>query len=303
MITCQTSSDEFGKVIRRIFAGKGSNANKANQLASRPDEQTLIGGVPPWMYPSVWEWIFAKFLKRDIFNNSPFLDLGLAREVERTFRLSFGQLDPFYDPASSFLVIQTSFSDPDKTINLLGFLLKRSSHEDAIKLMEILHQSGSMWSVIATEKGWELVQRVEDLVEQSKNDMPRGLAQDLLSEAWLLAYGQNPRPSSAYAQAIKAMEAILGELVEPNNKRSTFGTIISKFREQRWGISADAISDLGTNTLLVDLCNLAWKGQADRHATDAETFRNVTQSEAELAISVALFVIHAANRGNIKREL
>jgi hypothetical protein len=253
------------------------------------------------MYASVWEWIVTKFIKRDIFDSRAFLDIELSREVERTFRLSFGNLDAFYDPGASFSIIQRAFSDESKTLKLLGFLLKRSSNEEAIKLMEILHQSGSKWSVARTDKGWELVQRVEEVVELAKNSLSDGLAKDLLAEAWLLAYGQNPRPSSAYAEAIKAMEASLVELVEPNNKKATLGTIISKLRDQKWVVGSETLSAAGSNNLLVDLCNLAWRGQSDRHATDFEAFRSVTQRDAELAISVAIFVVHAANNGNIRK--
>jgi hypothetical protein len=168
--------------------------------------------------------------------------------------------------------------------------------------MEILYQSGSKWSVARTDQGWELVQRVEDVVELAKNSLPKGLPKDLLAEAWLLAYGQNPRPSSAYAEAIKAMEASLVELVEPNNKKATFGTIISKLRDQKWVVGSETLTDAGSQNLLVDLCNLAWKGQSDRHATDFESFRSVTQRDAELAISVAIFVVHAANNGSIRKS-
>jgi hypothetical protein len=286
-------------MIMRIF----SNTNKLTEKAqSAPGEQTLVDGIPRWMYPSVWEWVSDKFVRREIYDSRAYLDMSLAREVERTFRLSFGNLDPYYDPASSFRSIEQAFADPKLTLKLLDFLLKRSSNEAARNLQEILHQSGSKWSVTSTGNGWELVQRVEEVVEQAKDTLPTGLAKERLSEAWKLAYGQNPNPSAAYSEAIKAMEASLVELVEPNNKKATFGTIIAKLRDQKWTIASDSRARLGENNLLVDLCNLAWKGQSDRHATDFETFRNVTQADAELAISVALFVVHASNRGNILRN-
>ena len=111
--------------------------------------------------------------------------------------------------------------------------------------------------------------------------------------------GRSPDPSSAYREAIRAVEVVAGPVVKPGDSKATLGTIISALRDKpsKWTVDLEKASPEQVTEMLAML----WQSQFDRHGTDDESVPlNVSQEQADAAVHIAIALTRMFAGGHIK---
>jgi hypothetical protein len=182
-------------------------------------------------------------------------------------------------------------------LNALDFLVAFSASErGADDLGNLLTLGGSEWEVAPAVEGQaerrQLTRRtlgpVKASIDEIRTDSQR--AHEHLEMAWRRLVGRDPDPSSAYREAIRAVEAAAKPVVSPNNARATLGTIIADLRNKpsKWTVSLEAASVEN----VADLASMIWTSQLHRHGTDDETVPlSVSQEEADAAFYIAIGLV------------
>jgi hypothetical protein len=121
-----------------------------------------------------------------------------------------------------------------------------------------------------------------------------------LRQAWTATYGLHPDPTTAYREAVRAVEAVACPLVLPNDQTRTLGKVIGDLKKasNKWAL---AISGGGVAPL-VAMLEVLWTGQVSRHA-GAPTSRDQRQIEAEAAVALAATLVQWFATGVVRRRL
>jgi hypothetical protein len=143
-----------------------------------------------------------------------------------------------------------------------------------------------------------------------------GHAGDHLSKAWANAFGRSPQPDCAYAEAVKAVEAVAIPVVTPKDPTPTLGKVISALRTKpaawvfvleepvsgRIGAETHAPSIDGVNVLALTL-DLLWRNHVDRHAaSDNQPGRPVSRAQAEFAVHLAIPLVQVFTSRSLRRR-
>lgn len=260
--------------------------------------QELHEGIPTWMTSGAYEWATARFSDWD--------DLQAA---EQYFRL---QLDW---AAISRAARQSLIEDVGRSVrqgvvellktqglDLLDYCLGvRHDWAGAQELESVLARSGSAWTVGEDHEGrLGLTRRVDEtvLAAAAEEMKQRSNPSSYLRSAWHHVYGRNPNPSTAYHDAVRAVEAAVRPVVTPRDGQATLGRMIGALRDKpgKWDT---VIGDVDT---VRKMMATIWKSQFDRHGTDDTTKAlNVSQSEAEAAVQVAVTLVQLFRTGAIRR--
>jgi hypothetical protein len=143
---------------------------------------------------------------------------------------------------------------------------------------------------------------VKDIVRKAASES--STAASHLKKAWQAAYGLRPNPSTAYAEATKAIEAALIPVIAPEVPRATLGNVLRELRDRGdgWELAiADRDGRDSKVTALHDLAQLVWHGHRDRHSGTSTTFP-VSAEAAEMALHAAAMIVHWAEIGGIRRR-
>lgn len=130
-----------------------------------------------------------------------------------------------------------------------------------------------------------------------------GSSADQLQEAWRELYGVTPNPSAAFSAAIKAVESAPHSIIEPNNARVTLGTMIGQQRNapNRYETTLPGPGGNGGIEVLRNMMDLIWTGQTSRHGAQTVT-REEKQEEAEMAVHLAVVLVHWFTSGAVRRK-
>ena len=165
----------------------------------------------------------------------------------------------------------------------------------------ILARSGSAWTVGRDSEGRDcLEKRVDPTVEGAgRREMSeQSNAAEYLQRAWHHVYGRNPNPSTAYHDAVRAVEAAARPVVTPKDDLATLGKMIPALRDksEKW---ETVIGDVDT---VRKMMKTILKSQFDRHGTD-DTAKplNVSQPEAEAAVQMGVTLVQLFRTGAIRR--
>jgi hypothetical protein len=268
--------------------------------SSEAADEALFEGVPKHLVQPLREWLASNTKKRS--------RLRIAA-MTRTIGL----------PSDDYDYEEWMREDSPKSalLDLVDALLHvgpesdayRYSAEDAIDLIAaILVDGGSVYGVNDDRSG--LQRRVaEETVQAATHAMDvasitRPSAAKHLRGAWQAAFGLHPTPPLAYSEAVKAVEAALIPVVQPNHARATLGTVLGELRANaaRWGIAIEhGPNHAGDVTPLIVMAETLWTGQTDRHAANGPT-RAVSQKAAEGAVFLAVTVVQLVEGGILRRE-
>lgn len=103
-----------------------------------------------------------------------------------------------------------------------------------------------------------------ELVSEEESDATRYLV-----KAWNDTFGRNPNASSAYGNAIKAVEAACWQIVVPADQRATLGSAIRELRDHPERFSVKVTEKTAHNAIegiRRDMSTI-WDSQTDRHGT------------------------------------
>lgn len=282
-------------------------------------------GIPEWILSSVFHFLEPVFAGRgpDAYAG-PMFGTGTQRdfvkEVERTFRI---KLDWRNGRTSASRHLATLIStDNELLVNVVDYALRniglgydyQHAEDAASELNRALAQGGSEQGVVALPAprfGFQLRRRTTEAASAAAAAQiaTTGNASEHLSRAWLAAYGQQPEPTLAYSQAVKAVEAAAIPLVLPNDPLATLGKIVGQMRgsPQKYSAAftresggASAGTPLTSIEVIISLADLLWRNQTDRHAAgDPQATVPVSQPQAEWAVHIALLLVQTFRSGAI----
>lgn len=256
--------------------------------------EVLVDGLPPYMKPSVLEWIkpFASGL--DVLR-----DRYLLVPVLRAFDLVGRPERPYSERGANQMWpgFLGQLGD-EELLDFVDWLTHQSSVAARDELEMLLAESSSAWTVGKRNGNWGLVRRVPEAVQAAAGEAIRqGSAGALLGEAWAACFGRGANPEEAYEKAIKAVEEAGASVVSPKNRRATLGTMLRDMRAHGdWkldlpGSGADAP---------ISMIEALWTGQESRHG--GNDYRLTTQTEAEAAVLLAVPLVQWFSSGAVARR-
>lgn len=255
-------------------------------------------GVPDWLVHSLSDWCDRRFWRR--------ADLGYARDKERLNRVE--RRLKLKLPTGSFesrleALMRTVHEDPVLFIDLVELLLSEiepnrysDEYKDAAHLARCLAEAGSVWRVAERDQAFTLERRLDEEVAQAVEQVlqvPDRPGQ-LLRRAWQAVYGRRKEASTAYREAVRAVEAAAKPAVLPNDRVATLGKMIKAIRDapQKWEFVLQARAGDSVGMVLATM-ELLWTAQLDRHGTDdPSTPLAVSDLEAESAVHLAVTLVH-----------
>ncbi len=176
-------------------------------------------------------------------------------------------------------------------------------------LIQMLAAASSVWRV--SEDGTGLVRRVDETARDALDrtvaavgDAPRsGSADKQIRAAWRALYQLEPEPETAYREAVKAVESAAHAVIQPNHGGATLGTMRGELRAQaaHWMLAIPGKDDTGDIKPLLAMIDLLWDGQEWRHGSHTPA-RDATLSEAEMAVHLAVTLVHWFVTGAIRRR-
>jgi hypothetical protein len=131
-----------------------------------------------------------------------------------------------------------------------------------------------------------------------------GRAGQHLAKAWMEVYGRHPDASTAYLEAVRAVEAIGSPVVSPKHPAPTLGTMIADMKNApaKWTVALKPKA--GDPVLMIrETMELLWTAELDRHGTaDAKVPLHVSSQEAEAALHLAVTLVHWFHSGAIRSK-
>jgi hypothetical protein len=264
----------------------------------REGYDALYEGVPSWLRPSLRTWMINRFYWA---NN---LDAQLIWWLQRKSRLDIDWPDSSSEAADRILDMSVSW--PEEFLDMVDAVISggHASTEAVEELAGLLRDAGSVYEVTRIDGQDVLERRVDATVAASaKLTMAKETrASTHLRDAWHEAYGRNPSPSSAYREAVRAVEAAAQPIVEPNNTRATLGTMIGALTSTKERLEvALRPSEGDPMDSLIEMMRVLWKAQLDRHGTADESVPiRVSQEEAETAVHLAVTLVHWFQSGAVR---
>lgn len=256
----------------------------------------LVDGVPPWMRPTLLDWLKPHFTQYWSFSGEHRLDSQTFLPYDLVSRIQ-----PSYASKASGSPEWPGFVgqlDAEQLLDLADWVSHEKGQPVAGEFERILENAGSVWMLGNRNGNLGLVRRMPEVVQTAAEEaISQGTAGALLGEAWSAAYGRGPDPEEAYEKSIKAVEEALAPLVAPKNDRATLGTIIRDMKAQRsWTIDLPGEDAY----VVVSMCSALWTGQESRHGGNA--YRKPTQAEAETAVILAVALVQLASSGSVARR-
>lgn len=173
------------------------------------------------------------------------------------------------------------------------------------ELNSILEESGSVWKV-GIRRGYAgLERRVTGLMQKTAETLMSNADASVrfLSSAWNYAFGRTPNYSEAYADAIKAVEAIAAPIIEPKNAQTTLSKLAKVMREQTgWCFEIETRKDNNVPGGVIQLLMSAMmNSQSDRHGSG--NVEATTKEQAEAAVFTAVLLVQAFRSGLVTRRI
>jgi hypothetical protein len=116
--------------------------------------------------------------------------------------------------------------------------------------------------------------------------------------------GETPNPSSAYRNGVRAVEAAAIPVVLPADTTATLGKMIKAMRDapSKWEAALGGDRKDGV-AAVVEMMDLLWKGQHDRHGfVEDDRPLEVSQEEAEFAVALAVTLVQLLTNGGVRRR-
>jgi hypothetical protein len=257
-------------------------------------------GLPRWLFQSAKAWLLPL-----IEDGRGYPDETFLRELESSLRVEkpLHWSDVYAARAS---MVTRMWEREEFALDVLDFRLAgcEPGSPAARSLDAILIQGGSVFEVGSRDTGGcQLVRRsvgpVRDAIDGVRSESQR--AHTHLIQAWNRLMGRNPDPSSAYREAIRAVEVVAAPVVTPDDPSPTLGKIISALRDKpaKWTLDlAEARPEQVT-----EMAAMIWQSQFDRHGTHDESVPlNVSQEQADAAVHIALALVRLFAGGHMKRN-
>lgn len=254
-------------------------------------EEALTEGFPGYLREAIFGWIKGKInVSSGYAYSTQFVEFQNASRMDLGFRS-----DTLLDWADEILPHLRNISDAEFT-NLLDYMASRAYYQSDSKhpLEQVLSDGGSSWTVTPWNGRFaRLSKRVPDGVRQAVSAAlsASDAASLKLQEAWLDAYGINPRASVAYSHAVVAVETAALTLIPTGKDEPTLAGVFSLLEadKPKWTlIFRDSDKAPSAKTLAMMLRTI-WRGHESRHGRPEYT--DATLEEARGAVILAATLV------------
>lgn len=261
----------------------------------------LHEGVPDWLLTPLLDWIERQSSRWAVPKVALHLRLALAGSDEpRALRTALERRTT--QPQDRWLLLDAvellarmNWDDLFIPSQMIGRTPVRGS--EPFRLLErILDTGGSAYRLSTTRRRLErrVSEHTEAVIEKAA-EAAGDEAGRRLHGAWENVFGLHSDPTTAYREAIRAVEAVACPIVLPNAPKPTLGTVIAHLKDapHKWevripGRVAGAEDGVGA---LVAMLELLWTGQVSRHA-GSSTSRDQLPIEADAALPLAATIVH-----------
>jgi hypothetical protein len=299
--------------VSRTIAGVSdeSPVPLSTRVGVRTVNPTLHEGVPDWLVRPLVDWLERALNERTIHLVAARMRISLLASVDppRTLCHELEQRAgfPFDDRQWDLLdaidyLVQVDWDELRLPDIVSGEPLPGS---DKLSLLtRILVDGGSAYSVSIPHQRLErrVDETVAEAVEQSATISGDETGRHL-RQAWTATYGLHPDPTTAYREAVRAVEAAACPLVLPNDPKPTLGKVIAHLKQAsgKWTLSIPDGGAAGSVAPFMAMLELLWSGQVSRHA-GVSTSRDQRQIEAEAAVVLAATLVHWLATGVVHRQ-
>lgn len=174
------------------------------------------------------------------------------------------------------------------------------------QLQEMLTAAGSVYTVHCCPRA-QLVRRLDPTVARAvavASTEPS--AGHLLNSAWRNIYGLHPNATTAYREAVRAVEQVACPLVLATaaaNNSATLGTVRNHLRDapHKWQFVLTDKDGDGSVEPLVMMLDRLWTGQVSRHG-GGQRSRDQTTEEAQAAVHLAALLVQLLGAGALTRR-
>lgn len=273
-----------------------------DRLAGKPLDDVLLPGVPPHLVTPVREWIEEVLpiggyppMAEDVFLSLQWPRPPGRRSYEDALVLISG--DDLLTAVDAMLQLNPEY--------VAEYRVEVIEPYRTIRLDTILRRARSAYRVADDRAG--LVYRVDPTAEQVFRDTVTAApptAGDLLRKAWHHAYKPDPDPTTAYRDAIRAVEEVACPWVLPNDDKATLGKVVANLRQAsgKWEtVLVDKDGNPGNPEPVAALLDRLWTGQVSRHSGGKQS-RDQDPAEAEAAVHGAVLAVQWLTSGVLRRK-
>lgn len=236
-------------------------------------------GIPEHLTKSVLDWFTDTFDQRDEQSALMVEEICLKLQIRHSSKNFSSRLK---------MLIHT---DQQRFLDAVDYGLYLHEYADSDRLRRYLRSGASIWTVAQGGKALELFVPAAESDAYAMATTPQDDASEHLAEAWTHIYGRHPDPSDAWDHAIKAVEALLWELVIPNSTGATLGTILDALaaKPSKWSFRlASSSKAVDSVKILEAVIRLVWPNP-DRHGSGI--VRMPTLEEAENVVQTAVMIV------------
>jgi len=190
----------------------------------------------------------------------------------------------------------------DEFTNLIDYLASRAYFQEGTRhpLERLLSEGGSAWTVSRWNGRYaRLTKRVPDGVRDAVSHALNStdVASAKLREAWLDAYGTNPRASVAYSHAVVAVETAALSLMPTGKDEPTLASVFSLLEgdKPKWTLIFRDSSKAPNSKTLAMMLRTLWRGHESRHGRPEYT--DATLEEARGAVILAATLVQWLTSG------
>lgn len=276
----------------------------------------LGDGLPSQVATQFWEWVRdalrGNYWDPYLETNTAGLRVDLAEEAAQRLGIEMAsvRVSSTYErrPGDTTRIAVSALQRVPNPLAVADFLLAHSPEPYAHRLEAMLRRSRSLWTVGTRRGHLGLVRRLPETVQDQTDRAVRGAgpAGAKLAQAWEATYGVTPDPTKAYVLAIRAVEDAAIPVVVPKQDLATLGHVQGRMKaDGDWGLAFTRHPEkvpAPEGGIPLALVAALWTGQHDRHGGEPSAPGNVSQEEAEAAVSFAVSLVHWFSTGMVARR-
>ena len=262
--------------------------------------EALVEEFPRYLREAIFQW-----MHDSLESSSGFVSTEFLINFQNASRVDIGFQSNRYLNWNDQLLPYLREIDDAIFANLLDYLASSTPFEPGTEhpLEYILSEGGSAWTIIRWNDTYaRLTRRVPEGVTEAFHNVLNAtdVASRKLQEAWLDAYGPDPRASVAYSNAVVAVETAALTVIPVNKQDATLANLFSilEAEKPKWQlVLRDSGKSPGAKSLAVMLRTL-WRGHQSRHGRPDYT--DATLEEARAAVVLAATLVQWFTSGVIK---
>ncbi|WP_322936466.1 hypothetical protein [Nocardioides bizhenqiangii] len=251
----------------------------------------LRGGVPKSMRPALTTWILGTYLDRGFANVESFRRLENALDLDFNIRPEYTGL---IDEANCRSLLEP-LSDRDLLRVADYTVFKQGKYRGRSSALETILKTGrSRFTVVDHGDYDRLGTRVPEGVRLAAEEVMSGdsTAGTLLKRAWVKVHDLEPDDGGAYWNAVKAVESAAFPALGISNENANISHAVRAIEAKgaTWRLPfVREHTEYPSRDVLLGLLKSLYRGQRDRHGSEA--YSDVTHDEAEAAVLMAVTLV------------